>query len=157
MKAIEELRDVWKHLPAPTHADELLLADMDKYLTELEREIERDYMKLPVDRDGVPIRVADHMEYDGDEIIVAAVTPTRAYYWTPSNDYGSTMTYKEGEKLRRYKDPLKELLSDYLQEREKIVRKLESDMITLGEAKSEEDVCDELFADRIRELMEVDR
>lgn len=40
----------------------------DKIADEIEAEIERDYMKLPVDGDGAPIHVGDVMEQRGERI-----------------------------------------------------------------------------------------
>lgn len=62
IKAIEKLRSIWKQLPAPTHSDELLLADMDACIKAIEAEIAERYMELPVDADGVPIRLGDVMD-----------------------------------------------------------------------------------------------
>ena len=59
IKAIEKLRSIWKQLPAPTHSDELLLADMDACIKAIEAEIADNYLELPKDADGIPIRVGD--------------------------------------------------------------------------------------------------
>ena len=114
-------------------------AACDKYIDEIEREIAEKYMELPVDADGVPIHVADHMEYMGDEIVVAAITPTRAYYWIPSNGYGSEMAYKDGEKLHRFKPrTIEDVLDDLLEE--------------WATRPTSEDVLVEKYADELRSM-----
>ena len=170
MESIEKLRkymlcDKGEKFTAYINADEL--AD------EIEREIAEKHIELPVDADGVPIHVGDVLEYDyGDDVRGTRIVCALIYDGTRSKEFdGGIWDFEfdddyEGDSRnvhcmsdfyecnRHVKpDPLKELLNDHLQEREKIVRKLESSLITLGEAESEEDACDKLFAERIRELL----
>lgn len=141
MESIEKLRYYIDY--GIKRRDELI-----KLTDAIEREIAEKYMELPVDADGMPIHVGDSIEYpNGTHDVVRFITV---------ND--NVPTFNESgwvaSKCRHVKpDPLKELLNDHLQEREKIVRKLERSLITLGEAESEEDACDKLFAERIRELL----
>ena len=147
MESIEKLRYYIDH--GINHRDELV-----KLTDAIEREIAEKYKLLPVDADGEPIHVGDvvqglgdggpvrHLElWDGNWVVVFEYSPGQ-------------FTRYSGDGVHHVKpDPLKELLNDHLQEREKIVRKLERSLITLGEAESEEDACDKLFAERIRELL----
>ena len=54
IKALKELRDIWRLLPAPTHSDEMLLADIDTCIKAVEAEIADRFIELPTDADGVP-------------------------------------------------------------------------------------------------------
>lgn len=62
LESIKKLRMLWKKLPAPTRPDELLLADVNSGISEIERELAERYMLLPVDSEGVPIRVGDFIK-----------------------------------------------------------------------------------------------
>jgi hypothetical protein len=61
MKEIDELRDIWRLLPAPSHSEELLLADMDRCITSIECEIAEKYMLLPCAADGRSIHIGDYI------------------------------------------------------------------------------------------------
>lgn len=63
IKAIEKLCSIWKQLPAPTHYDELLLADMDACIKAIEAEIAERYIKLPTDKNGNVIHVGDMVKH----------------------------------------------------------------------------------------------
>ena len=54
IKTLKELRDIWRLLPAPTHSDEMLLADIDACIKAVEAEIADRFIELPTDADGVP-------------------------------------------------------------------------------------------------------
>ncbi len=67
IKALEELRE-WSRLGPMVCQDLLDIAD------EIEREIAERFMELPVDADGVPIRVGDELETaHGGKVIVEYV------------------------------------------------------------------------------------
>lgn len=54
IKTLKELHDIWRLLPAPTHSDEMLLADIDACIKAVEAEIADRFIELPTDADGVP-------------------------------------------------------------------------------------------------------
>ena len=62
MKSVDKLRSIWKQLPAPTHYDELLLADMDACIKAIEAEIAEKYMLLPCAADGRSIHIGDYIK-----------------------------------------------------------------------------------------------
>ena len=128
----------------------------NKLADEIEAEIAEKYMELPVDADGVPIHVGDVMCSDGihekgHKVVVSAIFEDGFVEYGSENGLIGPLHQEDWVHVKP--DPLKELLNDYLKEREKIVRKIERSMITLGEGESEEDACDKLFAERIREMM----
>ena len=155
MESIDRLRK-WS-----CHVEVQQLAD------EIEAEITERYMELPKGGDGEVLRIGDEVWFHDDEPC-ADPHVVRGYSMLNGQDVDVFVNYADegwcpnavtmpDVLVHAKPDPLKELLNDYLQERERIVRKLESNMVTLGEAKSEEDACDETFAERIRELMEADK
>ena len=83
MKSTEKLRSMLKKLPAPTRTDELMIADMLKCISEIEREVLEGYMKRPLDADGVPVRV-------GDDTTHGTVTKLHfdGKFWSFSNENG---------------------------------------------------------------------
>ena len=143
-ESIEKLRYYLCH--GLKHRDELI-----KLTDAIEREIAEKYMLLPVDAECEPIHIGDAMD-DGKvaKLVISDDGEHSVYVYKLPNVQHELYCY---ETAHVKPDPLKELLNDHLQEREKIVRKLESSLITLGEAESEEDTCDKLFAERIRELL----
>ena len=152
MKSIENLREyVDKQRDEYNNHNVSFVWQLSTIADEIEAEIADNYMRLPVDADGVPIHVGDVMTLrHGKTCEVVAVSETQF----TGKKVGSENCVCHANLHRHVKpDPLKELLNDHLQEREKIVRKLEGSLITLGEAESEEDACDKLFAERIRELL----
>ena len=122
--------------------------EFDRALDSIEREIAERYMELPADADGVPVHIGDTL-YIFDDSAEVTVTLLSSGGFSTERPF----TYSPSMFSHAKPDPLKELLNDHLQEREKIVRKLESSLITLDEAESEEDACDKLFAERTRELL----
>lgn len=85
------------------------------YVNRLLDEIEAQYMKLPVDADGVPIRPGQTI-YENDREIpgscVCGVDDKRVYIWDYSNDflilgvYASSFTHEKP-------DAIKDLLEEY--------------------------------------------
>lgn len=122
LESIEKLRKALKDCTSvsgvePNQFDTywITAAACDKYIDEIEREIAEKYMELPVDADGVPIRVGDEMESDNERFVVCAVAPGRVHRWHVHNigelDSG-TVAYPPGLlhhfKPRTVEDVLKE-------------------------------------------------
>lgn len=61
MKAIDELRGFLNESPSVVFPDEI-----SEYMDAIERELEERYVELPVDGDGVPIHLLDHLKVDGE-------------------------------------------------------------------------------------------
>lgn len=81
---------------------------------EIEREIAERYMLLPVDADGVPIRVGDKLRFCDFAVQCAAVSPERIYYW---DEYSNGHWVKGVEcrhcKSRTIEDVLEEFLIEF--------------------------------------------
>ena len=121
-----------------------LLALVDK----VEREIERDYMLLPKDADGVPIRVGDKMESDNETFVVCAVAPGRVHRWDIHNigelDKG-TVAYPP-ESLHHFKPrTVEDVLTEMLDRN--------TDGVGLREFSRDFDAFVAHYADEIRELL----
>lgn len=133
-----------------------------QFTDEQQKYIDEHYQLLPLDADGVPIRVGDAIAEKpfrpntGEKPAEVVCMLLNSGGWSIGDCDPCGHWYGPLQLEHVKPDPLEELLNEHLQEREKIVRKLESNMITLGEAESEEDACDKLFAERIRELMSGD-
>lgn len=169
VKALEKLRsrillkDIFVRGERMSHNDEAYERAngyANKLADEIEAEIAEKYMELPVDADGVPIHVGDTLEcyangYEGTFTVFAVSNNTvignHDIEWVRDNPDKWFHVALSCHRVKPLK--LEELLNDYLKEREKIVRKIERSMITLGEGESEEDACDKLFAERIRDLI----
>ena len=132
IKALDNLRN-WakKYGPMGSH-DPLMFAD------EIEREISERYMLLPVDADGVPIRVGDEL-FNKNK-------PTDAYKVTAIADNGYIRIYHDtahihSSQCRHVKpDTLKELLEEF------------TDALNSPAEDDGRDLCAE-YAERIRELV----
>lgn len=117
----------------------------------IEREVAERYMKLPVDADGVPIRVGDEMESGDETFVICAVAPGRVHRWHIHNigelDKG-TVAYPPSSlhhfKPRTLEDVLHELVDDALEGtgRDPLLKDWKA---LVGR-----------YADELRELMEVD-
>ena len=166
LKALDNLRKTLKScvMKAGVEPNEfdtywITASACDACIDEVEREISERFMLLPVDADGVPIRVGDVIAEKpfrpniGEKPAEVVCMLLNSDGWAIGDCDPRGHWYGPLQREHVKPDPLEELLNEHLQEREKIVRKLESSMITLGEAESEEDACDKLFAERIRELM----
>lgn len=126
-----------------------------KIADEIEREIAERYMELPVDADGVPIRVGDEMESDNERFVVCAVALGRVHRWDVHNigelDRG-TVAYPPNS-LHHYKPrTLEDVLAEY---------RLEADRLFCDPSIGGEDRADALesldakYAAEIRKLMGV--
>ena len=151
IESIEKLRELVKSFHSLKPRWDTLAA-----IEEVEREIERDYMKLPVDAEGVPIHVGDVVDGWGTlQMHGCGKQPVHGMYcvanivsgieWRIDNEYGFEV---EPNELKHVKPrTLEDVLRDVWDE-------------ALDYAKS--DIWrnpDEVFAERadeIRELMEVD-
>lgn len=73
MESIEKLREYISRWAPMTQTE------MTKYADEIEREVSERYMPLPVDADGVPIRVGDLIEFGskGERLEVTHIGWTR--------------------------------------------------------------------------------
>lgn len=131
IKAVEKLRE-WANdrLDGYAHADAVRLAD------EIEAEIEERYMELPVDADGVPIRVGDVMVDYKTPRNVVAVAPDSFMM----DGYETDSFYRPGlaKNHRHVKRTLEDVLSDFAAE-------VENDRNTIETARK--------YADEIRELL----
>lgn len=83
IKALEKLRSIWKQLPAPTHSDELLLADMDACIKDIETEIAANYIRLPCDADGVPwtLKTESFVDDTGRKVKFSGLQVNREGRW----------------------------------------------------------------------------
>ena len=107
---------------------------------EIDDEIAERYMELPVDADGVPIRVGDAIEYsNGERDVVRFITANGS---VPTfNERGWVASKCRHVKPRTVEDVLREL----------------ADVARLDRAHDLDDGDIEGFAAEIRELMEVER
>lgn len=118
----------------------------DMLIDEIEREIAERYMLLPVDADGVPIRVGDVMcsagiREKGHKVIVSAIFEDGFVEYGSDNGLIGPLRQEDWVhvKPRTIEDVLRDLVDG--------IDSVEFDALTaIGEA-----------ADEIRELMEVDR
>lgn len=110
-----------------------------KIAAEIEAEIAENFMELPKDADGVPIRYGDIVTAEtcgGGEFVVFAVASD---YWVDIDGF----THKPGVTHHIKHDPLRELLCQFVGDYAD----------SSGPGYDEE--CVSRYADRIRELMEV--
>lgn len=116
----------------------LIIAD------EIEAEIAEKYMELPVDADGVPIHPGNRVEMDGKggEVWLVGTTDVMC------ND---GMSYRAVAVNHAKPDPLKELLSELANEVWEASCTCQTTWSDSGL-----DGIEERYAERIRELMEVD-
>ena len=149
MESIEKLRESLKDCAReagvePNRFDTYWITARacDMLIDEIEAEIESRYMLLPVDADGVPIRVGDTIEYpNGRRDVVRFITV---------NDNMSTFNERGwvASKCRHVKPrTIEDVLIDMLEA-----------AVGYSDAHTEVSlVAVEKYADEIRELMEVDR
>lgn len=142
MNAIEKLRDELK--VCGCDPDECPGCEVPRKVREGLQAVEQEYMELPKDADGVPVRIGDKMtniNKPSDEYTVTSITESGCRV------YGDCAFIKTSQ-LRHVKpDPLKELLRKfYLNARDVC----DSNMGDLDEECA-------AYAVRIRELMEVER
>lgn len=146
LESVEKLRELVKSFHSLKPRWDTLAA-----IDEVEREIERDYMKLPVDADGVPIHVGDVMKLKqcGERIgtVTAVGKRVEARAWVLPDGKNVSISYIASGIKHVNPRTLEDVLRDVWKE-------------ALDYAKS--DIWrnpDEVFAERadeIRELMEVD-
>lgn len=86
----------------------LIIAD------EIESEIERDYMLLPKDADGVPIHVGDEMTCHGSVFKVCAIAPAKVHAWatTGLGKPRTTVNYEPGECTHHHPPTVEDVLRD---------------------------------------------
>lgn len=114
---------------------------------EIEREIAERYMLLPVDAEGVPIRVGDKMEREGQQFIVCAIAPAVIHSWAAGRKLGEGLTtvgYRPEDcrhvKLRTIEDVLNDLMNDdqwdedgpYEETKRRIVAKYADELRNMG-------------------------
>lgn len=116
----------------------------DMLIDEIEAEIESRYMELPCDADGVPIHPGNRVELDGKggEVWLVGTTDVMC------ND---GMSYRAVAVNHAKPDPLKELLSELANEVWEASCTCQTTWSDSGL-----DGIEERYAERIRELMEVD-
>ena len=113
-----------------------LKGDLLSLVDEIEEEIERDYMKLPVDADGVPIRVSDE--------VLNKNKPTDIYKVTSIADNGYLRIYRDTARIHSSQCRLVKprTLEDVLAE---FAAEVEQDNNTIETARK--------YANEIRELL----
>ena len=89
-----------------------------KIADEIEAEIAEKYMELPVDADGVPIRVGDMLnwEYESEKYTVCAVAPGRVHHWIQQDGKRSTIDYPPNQVTHYKQRTLEDVLEDYVVE-----------------------------------------
>lgn len=134
MESVDKLRE-WANdrLDGYAHADAMRLAD------EIEREIAERYMPLPLDADGVPIRIEDKIWYCGIEFDVFAVTGEVVFRKCDFRNGRYLVEAYDHSDVRHVKPrTLEDVLADFAAE-------VEQDNNTIETARK--------YADEIRELM----
>lgn len=155
MKSIDKLRTAARNMAKGRELENheecnLLLVIAD----EIEADIAERYMLLPVDADGVPIHIGDRLEtfdcppqdYDVFDVYGFCTTAINGVDWYVIDGYDQQCNV---EGVRHVKpDPLKELLLEMLDRH--------TDGIGLREHGGDINSFAGKYAERIRELMEVD-
>lgn len=82
MSITDELRKIAaKTECASGRCEKLYRGDLDHAADRIDERIEREYVKLPVDADGVPIHVGDEMEWpDGSTFDVVGISANTLFY-----------------------------------------------------------------------------
>lgn len=148
MKALEKLRD--RNFKPSYHGEPTL----ELIAAEIETEIKREYMRLPVDADGVPIQIGDSLYSDETKrqfmcrgMSLTLQSDSRKW-WTIEcwfDGYSGTSEYVSAKSCRHVKPrTLEDILGDY-------VEAWDSKAITERDAQE----ITAKYADEIRELMEV--
>ena len=134
MKSIEKMREWANSGKLYDNATRFVLHFAD----EIEAELAENYMLVPKDADGVPVHVGDMREWNGGRYEVMAVDKEHVWF-----DFDPLTPFK-ADLCRHVKpDPLKELLCDMIHE--------------YGSTDALAEAVAEKYAERIRELKEVDR
>ena len=137
IKALEKLREL-----SEIRMDGWLMMDTRKIADEIEAEIAERYIELPVDADGVPIRVGDKMQYHGGEpFTVCAVAPGVIHTWAAVKLGERKTTYDYAPIQCTHYKP--RTIEDVLRELADIVR----------DNDGYNDSCIDAAADELREIM----
>lgn len=145
MESIEKLReytqDMRKRSVTPGHNP---CADaVDGYLDEIEREIAERFMELPVDADGVPIRVGDEL-YSGEVIAFGGLAEGGVVFVHRGFEDGNYILEAFASNVTHHVKP---------RTVEDVLREFAYKVCDLNIAD-----CDvERYADELRELLGVDR
>lgn len=112
IKALEMLREAATYNPAFSDNATRIACN---YLSEIETEIERDYMKLPVDADGISIHIGDKViPLSGVELTVNVLHLVNDDWWIGEVEgvryKASSCTHKPDQLV----ELLKEFAKDYL-------------------------------------------
>lgn len=121
MESIENLRELIRDNSLPFGAARKFYEAVYRIECEIEETIERDYMKLPVDADGVPIHVGDKLEcnangYEGTFTVFAvgdkSVIGNHEIEWVKNNpsNWFHIASYCRHVKPRTLEDVLRELV-----------------------------------------------
>lgn len=167
MKSIEKLRELAADMTGTEILDHMEVSgkflfhtewlhswhsEFDRLCDEIEREISERYMGLPVDADGVPIRVGDEINCLGRNVLVNSII------WDGVNWYASETVASSDWFPAKHSDHVKpRTLEDVLVE-----YRLEADRLFCDPSIGGEDRADALesldarYAAEIRELMGVD-
>ena len=86
-----------------------------QFTDEQQRFIDEHYQLLPVDADGVPIRVGDVVEFIGKDYVeeVVAITFTGYCWWVTTNNEKDEAKYLRHHRAPTALDTLLELLNEY--------------------------------------------
>lgn len=146
MESIEKLRG-WE---TSVLVEESGVTTIGKMCDEIEAEIERDYMKLPVDADGVPIHVGDVMKLkQGDErigTVTAVGKRVEARAWVLPDGKNVSISYIASGIKHVKQRPIEDVLREFA---EKAVCGNQYGSLYADE----EEIAK--YADELRELMEV--
>lgn len=114
--------------------------DLKSLADGIEAEIAERYMELPVDADGVPIRVGDEM-MQGDKFKVCAVAPAKIHRWC----VGGTFAYDPSDCIHYKPRTLEDVLTEMLDRK--------TDGVGLREFNRDFGAFVAHYADEIRELL----
>ncbi len=116
MESIERLRSYAEIHWEPWDASRERL---NESLDDIEQEIAERYIELPVDAEGVPIRVGDKMEREGQQFIVCAVAPAVIYSRTAGQKLGegfNTVGYRPEDCRHPKPRTIEDVLTDFANE-----------------------------------------
>lgn len=153
MESIEKLREAFEKCTYPIK-DEMIELDTVwiprviamAMLDDIEAEIERDYMKMPVDADGVPIHIGDICTKLDERFEVRQLRTDGDAWWTIDRLGESYMAnFCHHAKQRTLEDVLRDFIAAYD----------EWDDNAVDDRMERRDELFAKYADEIRELLEV--
>ena len=137
LKSIEELRKAFDACTTkagikPNEFDTVWITKSCavQYLDEIETEIAERYMELPLDADGVPIRVGDKVQFRNDEPVTVDSIGTSKVYENDSGFFGSNGGFYGQGTLKNVRHVKPRTLFDVLAE-------VENGELSINDAESE--------------------